>query len=123
MKEFRGSKRSRIQLNRLKELEADFEKLLVPVLEECAGGRWGLFGQNDHPDGSKYFFDWPAADELKDRAKQIRTLQEEFGQSNSLVERFLNYCSLRGANVPGEPKLAKALLDRIRSGAPDSESR
>jgi hypothetical protein len=30
-----------------------------------------------------------------------------------VVERFLHYCSLRGANAPGEPKLAKAFLDEI----------
>jgi ribonuclease inhibitor len=117
----RGSKSSRIRLSRLKELEADFEKLLIPVLEECANGRWGLFGQNDPGDGSKYV-DWPAADELKNCAKQIQTLREELGQSNSLAEQFLNCCSLRGANVTGEPKLARALLGKVRSGKLDSES-
>ncbi len=43
----------------------------------------------------------------------ISCLRAEFGQPNAQVDRFLHYCSIRGSNVPGEPKLAKALLDEI----------
>jgi hypothetical protein len=50
---------------------------------------------------------------VKDQAKEIHALRQEFGEPNPLAERFLHYCSLRGANVPGEPKLAKALIDEI----------
>jgi RNAse (barnase) inhibitor barstar len=107
-----ASKRSRIQQRRLDELEAEFEQSLIPLLKECAAGRWGLFGQNEHLEESRYLH-WPAAEDLRRRAKQIHILRAEFGQPNSAVERFLHYCSLRGANVPGEPKLAKALFDEI----------
>ena len=105
-------KRSRIQKSRLDELEAEFEQSLIPVLKECAAGRWGLFGQNEHLEERRYLH-WPAAEDLKRRANQIHILRAEFGQPNSVVERFLHYCALRGANVPGEPKLAKAFLDEI----------
>lgn len=107
-----ASKRSRIQNSRLDELEAEFNQSLIQVLKECAAGRWGLFGQNDHLGESRYL-SWPVAEDLRRRAKQIHILRLEFGQPNSLVERFLHYCSMRGANVPGEPKLAKAFLDEI----------
>ena len=109
------SKRSRIQERQLDEMQSDFDTLLITVLKQCADGRWGLFGQNDGFDGSRYLH-WAEAEALKDRAKQIRILREEFGEPNPLVERFLHYCSLRGANVPGEPKLAKAFLEEIETG-------
>ena len=106
------TKRAQIQQRRLEELETEFERSLIPVLKECAAGRWGVFGQNEHLEESKYLR-WPAAEDLKRRAQQIRILRAEFGQTDFVVERFWHYCSLRGANVPGEPKLAKALLDEI----------
>jgi len=108
------TKRSRIQRNRLEELESDFESWLTSVLKESAAGRWGLFGQNDSAGGDTYL-QWPAADAVKSQAEQIHDLRKEFGEPNPLVERFLDYCSLRGASVSGEPKLARLLLDEIES--------
>lgn len=107
-----GSKRSRIQQSRLDDMEAEFEQSLITVLKECAAGRWGLFGQNEHLEERRYLH-WPAADDLRRRAQQIHILRTELGRPNSVVERFLHYCSSRGANVPGEPKLARAFLDEI----------
>lgn len=100
---------------RLEDLESDFRPLLISCLEECEGGRWGLFGQNDSTDAAKYLH-WEDGECLKEIALQIRALRAEFGQPDRLVERFLHFCSLRGANVPGEPKLAKAFLEEIRRG-------
>ncbi len=107
--------RQPINAQRLNELEGDFRPLLIACLRQCQNGRWGLFGQNDGTDGAKYL-DWKDRENLKEMARQIRTLRGEFGQPNPLVERFLHYCSLRGPNVPGEPKLAKAFLDEIQKG-------
>src|SRR6059058_3070052 len=56
---------------------------------------------------------WDEAEQLKEIANKIQELRAEFGQPNAQVDRFLHYCSIRGSNVPGEPKLAKALLDEI----------
>lgn len=109
------SKHFEIHRRQLDEIESDFDVLLIAVLKQCADGQWGLFGQNDGFGGSKYLH-WAEAEALKNRAKQIRMLREEFGVPNPLVERLLHYCSLRGANVPGEPKLAKAFLEEIQSG-------
>jgi hypothetical protein len=104
-----------IKEQRLDELERDFRPLLLSCLRECASGRYGLFGQNDAPGVARYF-QWEEADQLKEIAIEIRDLRAEFGQPNAEVDRFLHNCSLRGSNVPGEPKLAKTFLDEILRG-------
>lgn len=109
------TKREDIQQRRLDGLESEFRLLLPRVLKECAAGRWGLFGQNDGADGSKYLF-WSEAEQLKNIAVEIQCIRKEFGESNPKVERFLHHCSLRGSNLPGEPRLAQSLLDELESG-------
>jgi hypothetical protein len=104
-----------IKEQRLDALESEFGPLLMSCLEECANGRCGLFGQNDSPELAKYYH-WEEGQRLKQTALQIRSLRAEFGRPNLLVERFLYFCSLRGANIPGEPKLAKAFWEEIRRG-------
>ena len=104
-----------IKAQRLDDLESDFRPLLISCLRECQNGRWGLFGQNDSAEAARYLH-WEDGQHLKEIALQIRALRSEFGQPNPLVERFLHCCSLRGPNVSGEPKLAKALLDEIEKG-------
>jgi len=111
------SRRSQTRLRRLEGLESEFRSLLLRVLKQCVAGRWGLFGQNDHLEASKYLH-WSEAEQLKNIAHEIRSIRLGFGDSNSQVERSLHYCSLRGANVPGEPKLAQALLDEVESASP-----
>jgi hypothetical protein len=111
--------RQPIKGQRLGDLEGEFRSLLISCLNECQNGRWGLFGQNNYVDAAKYL-DWKDGQQLREAALQIRELRAEFGQPNPLVERFLHYCSMRGPNVLGEPKLAKALLDEIQSGDFDS---
>jgi hypothetical protein len=107
------SKKSRIGTEQLALLEKEFRSLLVACLRECAGGRWGLFGQNDHLDPDHRYLNWPEAARLTRLAHDILSLHSESGASNSLCERFLHYRSLRGSNVPGEPKLAQQLLHEI----------
>jgi hypothetical protein len=101
-----------IEDQRLKDLDSDFLPLIISCLKECAAGRWGLFGQNDNPEGAKYLR-WDEADRLKEIAQEIHDIRQTFGQPNDLCERFLHYCRLRGGNVPGEPKLAKTLLQEL----------
>jgi hypothetical protein len=74
-----------------------------------------LFGQNDHLDPEGRYWDWPEANRLKDLAQEIKLIRLEFGQPNENCERFLELCSLRGANVSGEPKLAAQLLAQMQS--------
>lgn len=86
--------------------------LLVSCLQECADGRWGLVGQNEATD-SRGWLSWPEADRLKSLAAELKTANEAAGSQNELWDQFLNFCSLRGPQVPGEPKLAAALLASI----------
>jgi hypothetical protein len=94
--------------------EEEFRNLLFACLEECSKGRWGLFGQNDHVESARYL-EWPEAERLKELALEIQAVRKEFGESNALCERFAYYCQLRGANVPGEPRLSIAFLEEIRT--------
>jgi hypothetical protein len=110
------AKSSRVQQRKLDEIEAEFNQLLLACVRECAEGRWGLFGQNDHIDPEGRYSNWPEAKRLKELAHEIITLRQGFGQSNQICERFLQLCSLRGSNVLGEPKLAAIFLDEIDHG-------
>jgi hypothetical protein len=103
-------KRQKIRERRLTEIEVDFLALLLSCLRECAQGRYGLFGQNDHADPEGRYWGWPEAKRLKDMAQEIQFLRLEFGQTNETCERFIQLCSMHGSNVPGEPKLAAAFL-------------
>jgi hypothetical protein len=97
---------------RLEALEHDFRPRLIACLRECANGRWGLFGQNDHGELAKYYA-WAEAKDLKQDAEEINALRSEFGQPNALSTRFLEYCGMRGCNEKGEPKLARQFLTEL----------
>ncbi|OLB33658.1 MAG: hypothetical protein DMG42_02885 [Acidobacteria bacterium] len=75
-----------IKEKRLDDLESDFEPLLISCLRECAGGRWGLFGQNDASDVARYC-QWDEAEQLKEIANEIQELRAEFGQPNAKVRQ------------------------------------
>lgn len=109
------SKHQRILERKLADLEQEFQSLLSSCLRQCAHGRWGLFGQNDHIDPDGRYWGWPEATRLKEVARQISSLRQESGQSNQTCEEFLRLCSLRGSNVPGEPRLAAAFLAEIET--------
>ena len=106
-------KKQPIKDQRLAELESEFRALLVSCLEECAAGRWGLLGQKDGVPGADDL-PWEDGERLKEMAVKIQVMRLEFGQPSVIVERFFYYRSLRGCNVPGEPKLARAFLDEIK---------
>jgi hypothetical protein len=108
------SKRLEIRQQRLEALESEFRVLLPRVLKECAAGRWGLFGQNDQREANQYLR-WPEAERLKDMASEIKLIRDDSGEQNEVLEKFLHYCSLGGANVPGEPRLAQSLLAELNS--------
>lgn len=107
------TKRERIREVRLSEMEEEFRPLLLSCLDQCARGRWGLFGHNDHLDPEGRYWRWPEAKRLKDLAQEIKSNRMEFGQNNEICERFLRLCSMRGSNIPGEPKLAADFLAEI----------
>ncbi|HEY1482405.1 MAG TPA: hypothetical protein VGF19_06780 [Candidatus Acidoferrum sp.] len=96
----------------LETLESEFAALLVKCLRESAAGRWGLFDHNQHKEAARYLR-WDEADHLKDAAREIRKIRAEWGLPNELVEKFLKYYAMRGANAPSEPKLAAKLLAEL----------
>ena len=112
--------RTPIKEQRLRELESEFQPLLLACLRRCANGKWGLFGRMESPELQRYY-EWPEADRLKEMAAEIRELRAEFGQTNQVAERFSYYCRLRGPNDLGEPKLASAFLAELNA-APGPQS-
>jgi hypothetical protein len=104
------TKREKIREMRLVQIESEFRSLLISCLEECARGRYGLFGQNSHLDPERRYWRWPEAVRLKDLAEEIESIRRQFGEVNEECGRFLQLCSLKGSNVPGEPKLALSFL-------------
>jgi hypothetical protein len=107
------TKSEKVSQKKLAEMEAEFDAQLPSCLRECARGRYGLFGQNEHLDPEGKYWGWPEAKRLKELAQEIRAILLEFGQKNDECERFLELCSLRGSNVPGEPKLAGEFLAEL----------
>jgi hypothetical protein len=104
---------SKARQQRLAQLEVEFEPLLLSCLREAANGRWGLFGQNDRADPDHRFYSWPEAQRVIEMAREIQELRSEAGEFNGLAERLLQFRSLRGSNVPGEPKLASKFLKEL----------
>ena len=99
--------------HRLAQLETEFEPLLLSCLQQAAQCRYGLFGQNDHLDPEHRYWNWPEARRVVEMAEEIRALRSEAGELSNLAERLLYFRSLRGSNVPGEPKLAKKFLREL----------
>ena len=112
------SKKARIQQARLDAIELEFAKLLPERLAECAGGRWGLFGQNAIVDPEDRYWTWPEAKHLRQLASDIRIERSAFGVINPLAERFLGLCGAGIPNGEGEPKLAAGLLAELQADAP-----
>ena len=108
------NKRDKIQVQKIQALEAEFQELLLPCLEQCARGRWGLFGAYDQFPEVRVHINWPEVDRLRELAIAIRSIRAESGERYELSEQFLELCTFNRANDPGEPKLALAFLDRIR---------
>jgi len=107
------SKHDKVEEQKLAELEAEWEQLLPRCLDECARGRWGLFANSPIVSA---FVDWPEAERLRSLARQVREMRAAFGSEHASCERFLHYCSLRGENVRGDPKLAAEFLQELKEG-------
>lgn len=108
--------RNSIQLEQLDALDAAFRAMLIPCLEECGRGRWGLFGRNDHVGEAARHLAWPEADRVRELAVAVQAILAQSGEQNALCEEFLDLCTIHGENDPGEPKLARAFLERIEKG-------
>jgi hypothetical protein len=106
----------KIQIEQLEALDNAFREMLIPCLEECAQGRLGLFGSNDHAGEGARYAAWPEADRLRELAVSVQAILAQSGEQNALCEEFLDLCTIHGENNPGEPRLARAFLARIDKG-------
>ena len=97
----------------LDELEREYRALLTKALTDCAGGRWGLFGQNEHLYSRQIP---PELGELRELAQVINRLRARIGDVPfPLHEEFEAARGRVDANAPGEPKQAQAWLKRLET--------
>ena len=101
-----------IETERLAEMEAELGRLLPQCLEQCAGGRLGLFARSPVVSA---FADWPEAERLRTLAHEIADAHASRGSAHPICELFLHYCSLRyGNNIRGEPRMAAEFLEELK---------
>ncbi len=94
------------------ELEGQFKDMLITALERSAGGSWGLFQHNSDKFSRKAWE--PAAAELVELGEQIDDARKVLGlEPFALFGEFLASRGPVASNAPGEPKQAKAWLERL----------
>ena len=101
--------------DQLELLSSAFSDQLIACLEECAGGRHGLFSDVTlvEDDSNR---EWPEAARLRDLAQALQNVFAQYEQRNPLCDEFLDLCSMHGESHPGEPRLARLFLSRIERG-------
>ena len=107
----RADRLERLDSDRLL-LEAEYETALVAALREAAGGSWGLFGHNQDKHASAK---WKQTiTQLCDQGAEIDQMRETLGIGPfALHEAFEASRGPVASNAPGEPKQAKAWLERM----------
>lgn len=111
-----GERRMRRAADRCAALETAYREVLTAELRRCAGGVWGLFGQNEQVAGAPPRSD--AVQALFDLADEIDAARRKLGAPEfELHARFLRMRGRQDENRPGEPRLAEQLLAEL-SGAP-----
>ncbi|MDH2130599.1 hypothetical protein N5J77_05640 [Sphingobium yanoikuyae] len=98
------------------ELEEEYRAALIAALRVTAAGRWGLFGHNSDR--------WTRenarsmVDQLEELAADIDRLREQLGlEGFDLHREFLAARGKPAADAVGEPKQAKAWLERLGADA------
>ena len=98
----------------LDELSRVFAEQLLSLLDECARGRHGLFGEQVSEESDDA--GWPEAARLRELALALQTVFAQNEQRNALADEFLDLCSMHGEAHPGERRLARQFLERIERG-------
>ncbi|OWK32320.1 hypothetical protein [Sphingomonas mucosissima] len=108
------------RLNRLDarrvELEAEYTVALLAALRTTAAGKWGLFDhQGDRRTREKIAL---VIDHLAELGEDIDKMREQlFMPPFELQQQFLRSRGPAAGDAVGEPKQAKAWLDRLASSA------
>jgi hypothetical protein len=97
-------------------LEAEYRAALVAALEVTAAGRWGLFAHTNDRAAEKATA--PILESLEDLADTIEDHRERLGlEPFTLHAEFLAARGRPSPSAVGEPKQAKAWLERLGAGA------
>jgi len=107
----RADRLERLDVRR-EEAEAEYREALIGALRVTAGGVWGLFGHNK--DRAAQANAKPHLERLDDIAADIDGLREQLGLDDFALHR--EFLAARGpvaADAVGEPKQAKAWLERL----------
>lgn len=107
----RADRLERLETRRI-ELEADYAAALVAALRTTAAGSWGLFDhQQDRAARARVA---PVLAELSELAETIDAAREQlFMEPYALHQEFLAARGKVASNAVGEPKQARAWLDRL----------
>jgi hypothetical protein len=94
------------------ELEAEYRTALIDALQITAAGTWGLFGHSK--DKHMTAAAAPAVEHLCDLGQSINELREKLDMPDfDLHEEFEASRGPVSASAVGEPRQAKAWLDRL----------
>jgi hypothetical protein len=98
------------------ELEVEYEAALVAALTRAAAGSWGLF---DHQKDKSARAKWaPTVTELCDLGRDIDRMRDDLGlEPFALHAQFEASRGPVPSTAPGEPKQARAWLDKIAKPA------
>jgi hypothetical protein len=108
-----ASRRSKLE-KQLAALEFEFRQDLAAALRRCQAGEIGLFGRHDLFEESRWLTLSAVGRDLTERGDRIADLRRDLGLPElELAGRFNAYRALRGANIPGDPKLDSQFLREI----------
>ena len=107
----RADRLERLDGRRL-ELEAEYQDVLLDALRKVAAGSWGLFG---HTQDRAMRAKWePVVTDLCGRGEEIDQIREQLGlEPFALHDDFEASRGPVPPTAPGEPKQAKAWLERL----------
>ena len=108
--------RDEMESDQLELLAQAFREQLLACLDECARGRMGLFSDLEDMGDNQEDRGWPEAARLRELALGLQGVFAQQERQNVLCEEFLDLCTIHGESNPGEPKLARAFLQRIEKG-------
>jgi hypothetical protein len=111
--------RDAIDPDEVEALNRAFSEQLLTLLDACARGRRGLFGEMVDADDPEE--NWPEAARLRELAIALQNLLAQQGERNALCDEFLDLCTMHGESHPGERRLARLFLERIEHGEVGSE--
>jgi hypothetical protein len=112
--------RDALDPEQLDSLTGVFRDQLLACLEQCAGGRRGLFSHREALKAGNA--EWPEAERLRELALALQTVLGQAAERDPLCDEFLDLCSIHGESDPGEQKLARAFLRRVEEGKVGSKT-